>query len=140
MAIETAGNLTNGDVIKAMFPKVKVKTVTLDGKLIGYDVSKLDEGSCAETYFTETFWNAPYKAECEEWEDVDKGAISEAVKLLDLFTKTFCRYRSNHERFDDLRFRCNECPFQKENGECLAKVFKNKFAPDYRDFGCMGDL
>ena len=74
------------------------------------------------------------------WEDIDKEEISKAVVLLDLFTKTFCRYRNDYERFDDLKFRCKECPFQKENGDCLVKSFKNKYAPNYRDFGSMGDL
>ena len=73
-------------------------------------------------------------------EDIDKEEISKAVALLDLFTKTFCRYRNDYERFDDLKFRCKECPFQKENGDCLVKSFKNKYAPNYRDFGSMGDL
>lgn len=74
-------------------------------------------------------------------EDIDKEEISKAVVLLDLFTKTFCRYRDDYARFNDLKFRCNECPFQKENdGECLVKSFKNKYAPDYKDFGSMSDL
>lgn len=74
------------------------------------------------------------------WEDIDKEEISKAVMLLDLFAKTFCRYKNDYERFDDLKFRCEECPFQKENGECLVKLFKNKYEPNYRDFGSMGDL
>ena len=74
------------------------------------------------------------------WEDVDKEEISKSVVLLDLFTKTFCRYRNDYERFNDLKFRCEECTFQGEDGSCMAKEFKNKFAPDYRDFGSMGDL
>lgn len=74
------------------------------------------------------------------WEDVDKEEIAKSVILLDLFTKTFCRYTNDYERFDDLKFRCEECPFSKENGDCLVKLFKNKYAPDYRDFGSMGDL
>ena len=74
------------------------------------------------------------------WEDVDKEEISKSVILLDLFTKTFCRYRNDYERFNDLKFRCDECPFEKENGCCTVKSFKKKYAPDYRDFGSMGDL
>ncbi len=73
-------------------------------------------------------------------EDFDKEEISKAVALLDLFTKTFCRYKYDYERFDDLKFRCDECPFQKANGDCLVKLFKIKYAPDYQDFGSMGDL
>ena len=72
---------------------------------------------------------------------VDNQEISKAVMLLDLFTKTYCRYVNDYERFGDLKFRCEECPFQKdEDGACLVKMFKGKYAPDYVDFGSMGDL
>jgi hypothetical protein len=74
------------------------------------------------------------------WDEVDKQEITKSVVLLDVFTKTYCRYQNDYERFDDLKFRCDECPFQKENGKCLVKLFKIKYAPDYRDFGSMGDL
>ena len=70
----------------------------------------------------------------------DRSEIAKSVVLLDLFTKTFCRYPNDYERFDDLKFRCSECPFCKENGDCWVKIFKNKYAPDYKDFGAMGDL
>jgi len=74
------------------------------------------------------------------WDELDKCEIAKSVVLLDLFTKTFCRYMNDYERFDDLKFRCDECPFHIENGNCLCKIFKGKYAPDYRDFGSMGDL
>ena len=74
------------------------------------------------------------------WDEADKQEIAKSVLLLDLFTKTYCRYINDYERFDDLKFRCDECPFQKEDGECLIKSFNSKYAPDYIDFGCMGDL
>ncbi len=62
----------------------------------------------------------------------------EAVKLLDLFTKEFCRDKYVK---DDLVFRCEECPFEvKDTGHCLVKEFKCKFYPEYKDFGSMGDL
>lgn len=52
--VEIAGNLTNGDVIKALFPEVKVE---IDGFLV----------RCVfiehEFTTTEEWWNAPYKAE-----------------------------------------------------------------------------
>ena len=76
----------------------------------------------------------------ESYEAQDMVDVKQSVHLLDLFTKTFCRYRNDYERFNDLTFRCDECPFQKENGDCLCKVFKSKFYPEYKDFGCMGDL
>lgn len=74
------------------------------------------------------------------WENIDKQEIAKSVVILDLFTKIFCRYVGDYERFGDLKFRCKECPFEQDDGKCLAKQFKNKYAPDYRDFGSMGDL
>lgn len=56
---------------------------------------------------------------------------------MDQFTKVFC---IDSEVTDDLAFRCKECPFEMENGICLVKRFCRKFAPDYKDFGAMGDL
>lgn len=70
----------------------------------------------------------------------DRSEIAKSVVLLDLFTKTFCRYPNDYERFDDLKFRCEHCPFSKEDGACLVKLFKVMYAPDYKDFGAMGDL
>lgn len=75
-----------------------------------------------------------------DYEEMDRAEIQKSVHLLDLFTKTFCRYRNDYERFDDLKFRCDECPFSLENGYCLVKSFKNTYYPDYKGFGSMGDL
>lgn len=61
----------------------------------------------------------------------------QAVKHLDLFTKTYCRDKSVE---DDLIFRCNQCDFQLPDGTCLVKTMARKLCPDYRDFGSMGDL
>lgn len=74
------------------------------------------------------------------YEEVDNAEIQKSVHLLDLFAKTFCRYQNDYERFDDLKFRCDECPFSLENGECQVKLFKIKCYPDYKDFGTMGDF
>ena len=60
-----------------------------------------------------------------------------AVQLLDIFTKIWCiDTRVKHS----LEFMCKECPFETEDGKCLAKTFKHKFYPEYKDFGSMGDL
>ena len=59
-----------------------------------------------------------------------------AVEILDQFTKAFCIDASVA---DDLVFRCSECPFEEQD-KCKVKMFKRKFAPDYKDFGSMGDL
>ena len=74
------------------------------------------------------------------WDEVDKQEIAKSVVLLDVFTKTYCRYPNDYDRFNDLKFRCDECPFGKSNGDCACKEFKNKYAPNYKDFGSMGDL
>lgn len=74
-----------------------------------------------------------------KWAVIDKEEITKAVVLLDMFTKTYCRYIGDYERFGDLKFRCDKCPFRKEDGICSVKEFKNKYAPDYRGFGCMSD-
>lgn len=58
-----------------------------------------------------------------------------AVVFLDAFTKTFC-IDANVK--DDLVFRCKECHFA-DGDMCRVKQFKNKFDPDYKDFGSMGD-
>ncbi len=71
---------------------------------------------------------------------MDEQEIIKAIILLDLFTKIFCRYKNDYERFNDLKFRCDECPFCESNGDCICKKFKNKYAPEYREFGSMGDL
>ena len=76
----------------------------------------------------------------ESYEVADKNEIAKSVLLLDAFTKIFCRYSYDYARFGDLKFRCSECPFQRENGDCIVKEFKNRYAPDYKDFGSMGDL
>lgn len=59
-----------------------------------------------------------------------------AVEILDEFTKAFCIDASVA---DDLEFRCSECPFEDQD-KCRVKMFKHKFVPDYKGFGCMGDL
>ena len=71
------------------------------------------------------------------WEDVDKEEISKSVMLLDLFTKTFCRYRNDYEKNNCSKFRCEECPFQAKGGICKVKEFKSKYAPNYKNFGSM---
>lgn len=67
----------------------------------------------------------------------DDTISRQAVKYLDLFTKTYCRDDSVK---DDLVFRCNQCDFQLPDGICLVKTMARKLCPDYREFGSMGDL
>ena len=71
--------------------------------------------------------------------DATSDAISrQAVKYLDLFTKTYCRDES---ATDDLVFRCSDCEFElRPSGKCLVKCMARKLCPDYKDFGSMGDL
>ena len=75
-----------------------------------------------------------------EMNELDKQDIRNAVAYLDAFSKTFCRFSYDYNRFDDLKFRCEECPFQDKDEKCFIKLFKNQYAPDYIDFGSMGDL
>ena len=72
-------------------------------------------------------------------EGIDKEEISKAVALLNEFTKTFCRYPNDYERFGDSKFRCKECPF-KQGSSCRCKEFKLRYDPDYKRFGIIGDL
>ena len=60
-----------------------------------------------------------------------------AVDILHKFTKEFCIDATVE---DDLEFRCIECPFLLKDDVCAVKLFKCKFDPDYKNFGCMGDL
>lgn len=60
-----------------------------------------------------------------------KGKL--AVQMLDIFTKVFCIRRNGY----DLEFECHDCPFEDKDRTCRVKVFKNKFCPDYKDFGSM---
>lgn len=58
--------MTNGEVIKAMFPDVEVKE-----KNNGYEVY-FGVGTAIQ-YFNHQWWNTPYKAEIKyKWEQTDK--------------------------------------------------------------------
>lgn len=60
-----------------------------------------------------------------------------AVEILHEFTKAFC---IDVEK-EDLTFRCKECPFENHsNGTCAVKKFKRVYAPDFKNFGAIGDL
>jgi hypothetical protein len=61
----------------------------------------------------------------------------EAVRYLDMFTKTYCRDQNIQ---DDLVFRCKGCEFSTSDGKCLVKIMARRLCPEYREFGCMGDL
>jgi len=72
------------------------------------------------------------------WSERYDDLISrQAVKYLDLFTKTYCRDKSVE---DDLVFRCGQCDFEMPDGKCLVKVMVRKLYQDYKNFGCMGTL
>lgn len=63
-----------------------------------------------------------------------------ATYILDMFTKSFCIdvEKSNEEK--DLVFMCDKCPFKMDDDMCLVKKFRKDFAPEFKDFGCMGEL
>ena len=66
--------------------------------------------------------------------------VTEAVHGLDIFTKNWCMNCAETDMQNDLIFRCKECEFGQESGECLIKVFANDHKHDYplNDFGSMG--
>lgn len=67
-------------------------------------------------------------------------AEEKAVVILDLFTKTFCREEDDYKKYNDLKFRCNECPFENhDDGRCYVKMFKQKYMPSYENFGSICD-
>lgn len=63
--------------------------------------------------------------------------VKAAVMALDVFCHIWCR---DYSITDDLAFNCDRCNFKQANGVCLVKSFKCDKAPNYKDFGCMGDL
>ena len=56
--VEIAGKITNGDMIKAIFPNID--TEQIEDIIDVYGMSK-----CRVTYDTD-WWNAPYKTESED--------------------------------------------------------------------------
>jgi hypothetical protein len=68
---------------------------------------------------------------------MDNSISRQAVKYLDLFTKTYCR---DENSYDDLVFRCGQCDFKLQDGTCLVKTMARKLCQNYREFGSMGDL
>lgn len=71
---------------------------------------------------------------------IEQQRIRNSVAALDFFCKSYCRYNNDYELHGDLKFRCEKCLFQQDTGVCLIKKFKCDNAPDYIDFGSMGDL
>ena len=69
----------------------------------------------------------------------NKDDVKEAVASLDKFAKNWCMNCKETEATNDLVFRCDECLFSKDK-ECLVKIFRTKYCPEYKNFGCMGDL
>ncbi|MBP5593977.1 MAG: hypothetical protein J6Y02_01250 [Pseudobutyrivibrio sp.] len=127
--------MTNGDVIKGLFPGSKV---IQENGLVGIQRGDADpDKKTSYIWYSEEWWN---KENTDQGKRLDMISIQESVMILDLFAKTYCRYLSDYERFGDLKFRCDECIFQLEGGKCLIKKFKAINAPDYKDFGSMGDL
>ena len=64
-AIHIPNNKTNGDVIKAMFPRIKHSFTDKDAK--GYLLEPNDILTPILTAF-DSWWDAPYKAESEDAE------------------------------------------------------------------------
>lgn len=58
--VEIAGNLTNGDVIKAMFPQFDIRIFSETGIVLVFGENKK-----FQHFYPIEWWNAPYKAESE---------------------------------------------------------------------------
>lgn len=57
--------------------------------------------------------------------------VAKAVSGLDIFTKNWCMNCQETNQHKEPIFRCSECEFQCENGECLIKVFADKHQHNY---------
>ena len=70
----------------------------------------------------------------------NKDDVTEAVHGLDIFTKNWCMNCAETYKKNDLVFKCEECEFETEKGECLIKMFANKHNHNYplSYFGSMG--
>ena len=65
--------------------------------------------------------------------------LEKAVDGLDKFMKNWCMNCKETEEANEPMFRCSECNFEQENGQCLIKVFVNEKAGKIpSDFGSMG--
>ena len=58
-----------------------------------------------------------------------------AVEILHQFMMAFCVDATPKY---NLVFRCKECTFN-DGKYCKVKEFKEKYAPDYKDFSALGD-
>lgn len=74
--------------------------------------------------------------------DPERAATTEAVAALDLFTKAWCLNKEATDKHHTLIFRCSNCTFCPNGGQCLVKVFafidnvhKNDYPMD--KFGAM---
>lgn len=85
--------MTNGEVIKTMFPDVEVKE-----KNNGYEVY-FGVGTAIQ-FFNHQWWNAPYTAEIKyKWEQTDKieeSNFSEEQYMADLKDAYDCGYSSGY--------------------------------------------
>ena len=64
-----------------------------------------------------------------------------ACMALDIFTKTWCMDCEFTKKHNHLTYRCDECEFCIDIGDCLIKQFvKNHNGNLPKSFGCMGHL
>ena len=67
--------------------------------------------------------------------------LNVACMALDIFTKSWCMNCAETENQNDLIFRCSECEFETERGNCLVKSFVRNHTGDLpENFGSMGQL
>ena len=67
------------------------------------------------------------------------GPFKGGVIALDVFTKIFCKEQTKAGLSDYILVgtRCDECPFFRSGG-CLVRGFKEKYWPEYDNFGPFG--
>ena len=64
--------------------------------------------------------------------------LTVACMSLDIFTKSWCMNCKETNKYHSITFRCDECEFCKDNGECLIKHFVINHTGDLpKSFGSM---
>lgn len=67
--------------------------------------------------------------------------LDKALDGLGQFCHNWCMNCKETEKQNDLIFRCKECDFEQENGDCQIKIFlKNHTNNSFGKYTCMGDI
>lgn len=89
--VEIAGNLTNGDIIKAMFPDAQIDYhEKSDLRYVTVFIKDCD--TCQD--YSYDWWNAPYKAESEPWESKKQKVNCKSTKCENCINHNYCDFES----------------------------------------------